>query len=217
MVKGDKYGNLTFIKKTVRIGYIWKGLFLCDCGNEKEAYISNVKKLNTRSCGCLYIEYSKNPVVKKHGKSNTPEYSSWMNMMYRCNNNNATGYEYYGGRGIEVCDRWHNFENFLCDMGARPKGTSIDRINTNGNYEPSNCKWSSKSEQSLNCRKDRVSSSIYKGVSFYKNSQKWEAYLNINGKRKRIGYFDSEDDAFNAYKDAYAKENGFDQKYPVRE
>lgn len=205
MLKGDRFGRLTFVSDAGKVKTSKLGVFTCDCGTHITTYIANVKRGKKSSCGCLRLEYLKNPSQKKHGLSQTPTYSSWMNMMYRCNNDNATGYENYGGRGISVCDRWHDFRNFLKDMGERPKGMSIDRLDTNGNYELSNCKWSTRSEQSKNCRKDKVSSSIYKGVSFHKNTGLWEAYIKLNEGRFRIGYYNSEIEAFNAYKIEHEK------------
>lgn len=218
MQQGAKFGRLTFIKRTTRIKYIWKGLFSCECGGEVDAYISNVKKGNTTSCGCAKDEYRKKSVIRKHGMSNTREYSSWMNMVYRCSNNKATSYEQYGGRGISVCERWSSsFENFLNDMGERPEGMTLDRIDTNGNYEPSNCRWATKSDQMINVRKKLSTSSFYKGVSFHKNRNKWEAYLNVSGKRVRVGYFEKEIDAFNAYKKAYIENNNSQPLYPEKQ
>lgn len=217
MLKGEKFGRLTFLNKLKAKGPSSIGLFVCDCGEYVETYISNVKRGKKLSCGCLRKEYLLNPINKKHGFSKTDTYSSWVNMLYRCNNSNATGYENYGGRGIKVCDEWMSFENFYKDMGDRPQGMSIDRIDTNKNYELSNCRWATRSEQARNCRKDRVSSSIYKGVSFYKRTKKWEAYININGSRKRIGYFDSEEEAFLAYKEAHLKNKLIVPMYTLRE
>ena len=88
----------------------------------------------------------------RHGQARTPTWLSWRKMRDRCLNPNATGYKNYGGRGIKICKRWNDFANFLADMGARPDGKSLDRINGNGNYEPSNCRWATAAEQSDNRR-----------------------------------------------------------------
>lgn len=92
-------------------------------------------------------QFGKNNFSYKHGLSESATYYSWKSMIARCNNPNATGYKNYGGRGIKVCKRWLKFENFLKDMGKRPKNKTLDRINNNGNYKPANCKWSDNTEQ----------------------------------------------------------------------
>lgn len=89
-----------------------------------------------------------------HGFYNSSTYQSWKMMKARCQRPTYDAYQNYGGRGITVCDAWQTFEGFLADMGERPKGTSLDRIDVDGNYEPSNCKWATKLEQVQNMRKN---------------------------------------------------------------
>lgn len=88
----------------------------------------------------------------KHGWADTPTYWSWSGMLSRCRDPRNASYKHYGVRGITVCERWHDFENFLADMGPRPDGKTLDRINGDGNYEPGNCRWAAKAEQDANRR-----------------------------------------------------------------
>lgn len=87
------------------------------------------------------------------GRSKSPTYHSWCKMRERCRDPKHRSYSNYGGRGVTVCERWNSFENFLADMGERPDGMTIDRISVEGNYEPGNCKWSTKEEQEANKRR----------------------------------------------------------------
>lgn len=135
---------------------VWK--CLCDCGNVTTATGSELRRFHKRSCGCLHSDVVVQ-ISTKHGhakaKNLSPTYVSWASMLTRCTNENAINFKHYGGRGISVCQRWKIFENFLEDMGKRPDGMSIDRIDVNGNYEPSNCKWSTQSEQLKNRRNSK--------------------------------------------------------------
>lgn len=150
-ITGCKFGRLTAIKYIGSDGGItaaWE--FFCDCGNTININGANVRHGRTKSCGCLKIETKAN---FKHGMSHTSIHNIWMGIIDRCTNKNSKAYKHYGGRGIGVCDRWvDSFDNFHKDMGDRPKNHSIDRINVDGNYEPSNCKWSTQVEQVRNRR-----------------------------------------------------------------
>jgi len=109
----------------------------------------------SKSCGCLRSETIKK-MRTTHGACATKEYKTWCSMKARCSNENAVAYRDYGGRGISVCERWHTFANFVEDMGERPEGCSIDRIDVNGNYEPDNCRWATIKQQSRNKRSNHL-------------------------------------------------------------
>jgi hypothetical protein len=126
----------------------------CICGNIKSVMYTYIKTGRSKSCGCVQKNVWKTIFIK-HNKYNTSEYNAWKNMKQRCNNSKRKDYVNYGGRGIKVCDRWLNsFINFYKDMGSKPGPEySIDRYpNNDGNYEPSNCRWATSTEQNRNKR-----------------------------------------------------------------
>lgn len=148
---GQRFTRLTAVEfagmKGAR-GAQW--LCRCDCGTAIYAITVDLLSGNTRSCGCIKTEElaARN---KTHGLSKTSEYAIWGKMLERCKNPKTEHYDRYGGRGIRVCERWTEFENFYADLGKRPSAKhEIDRIDNNGNYEPTNCRWVTKKQNARN-------------------------------------------------------------------
>jgi hypothetical protein len=145
---GRKFGKLTVLERAQeksKGNTLW--LCKCDCGNTSLVQGGSLRGEAVRSCGCLQKEKA-----TKHGMEGTSIYLVWASMKARCSDENKEFYKYYGGRGIAVCDRWKDFENFYADMGDRPEGLSLDRIDNNKGYSPDNCRWATNLQQRRNTR-----------------------------------------------------------------
>lgn len=171
---GEKYGRLTVVSRAPNkserdTNARWQ--CECECGRKCIQYGQDLKRGKVVSCGCWNAEKR-----FTHGMSHTDTNQVWRSMKDRCTNPNATGYHNYGGRGIAVCERWDKFENFLADMGIRPVGYTIDRIDNDGNYCPENCRWATTKEQLNNQRRNR----FYELNGERKTIAEWAEKLGVN-------------------------------------
>lgn len=147
-LNGYSFGKLTVLHETGRTSKsgcrYWE--CICECGKRRSVAGMDLVNMKYTSCGRCNYKY----------KEVDSEYNVWSAMMQRCYNENNPSYHNYGGRGIKVCERWHNYSSFIKDIGNRPKGGTLDRINNNGNYEPKNCRWVDMKTQQNNRRNNRI-------------------------------------------------------------
>lgn len=216
---GRKVGKLAVQSKVSSEGKFDTWLCRCDCGNEvtKTSVYLRVYK---GSCGCDNPRNTthKHTVDRKH----SPEYSVWNSMVGRCERPNTDAYEMYGKRGISVCDRWSptkggSFENFLEDMGERPEGFTLDRIDNNGNYEKDNCRWTTISVQGFNQSRRVTNKSGRTGVHWNKQLGKWESYITKDRNKIGLGYYSLFEEAVKARECAELKYFGWVKEITDRE
>lgn len=161
-ISGQRFGRLLVRRRAVaKAGSRTSWACRCDCGEETVVQGNHLTGGKIRSCGCLAREAAAlrgKALLTIHGhavrRKESPEYRSWSSMRKRCSQSSNASYTRYGGKGIKVCARWDAFEDFLADMGTKPTPKhTIDRRDSDGNYEPGNCRWATSKEQSANRRK----------------------------------------------------------------
>jgi len=204
---GIKFGRLTPIDFSGKIGNRTAWVCLCDCGAKKLVLPHILRSGRVASCGCLGLETraANGRKNKRHGMCKSKEFAIWSGMIGRCHNKNSYDYHNYGARGIVVCERWLNsFENFYADMGDKPfPGAQIDRKNNDGNYEPENCKWSTSLENNNNRRNTtRVE---YKGETLAAKPLSRKFGIKYNTFLNRIKKGLSVDNALNTPTRSYVK------------
>lgn len=206
---GQTFGKLTVIEE--KINYNKNGnsfrecICKCQCGNVKIAPLTRLRSHGVRSCGCIGTSIT-HGFARKSSVKFKKTYVIWVSMRQRCFNKNSPDYENYGGRGISVCDSWLKFENFVMDMGVKPDGLSIDRIDNNKGYCKENCRWTTTTVQSMNRRPENKTSSKYKGVYYRKEGIKhWRCQIGYNGKKISLGSFSTEEEAAKRYNEECLK------------
>lgn len=170
--KGDPYVNQTrsYVRWDCR----------CDCGANSLVTTSRLLSGKTRSCGCKRKE-----TTRTHGQTvggrHSPTYNTWQDMIDRCTNPNDPAFSNYGGRGIRVCDRWRNLNDFIADMGPRPPRLTIDRIDNDKGYEPGNCRWATRTEQNRNTRATKLTADIVRQIrASSESSYQWSKKLGVS-------------------------------------
>lgn len=185
---GDTYGRWTVLEyvdhRTVRC--------VCACGSEKLVESTNLRAGASKSCGCLRWSLQATHLESRRSR----EYSAWSNMIQRCTNARATKYADYGGRGIAVCIQWlESYETFLRDVGRCPPRHTLDRRDNDGNYEPGNVRWASRTSQVRNRRPSTESKVRFRGVQLSATPGKFVASITVDYKTKHLGTFCTLDEA----------------------
>lgn len=176
---GNVFGRLTVIQRGENQGDKVTWLCQCSCGSQVSVITSSLRRGDTKSCGCLFKE----SLIKRnttHGNmkrgNGTKTYNTWRGMIARCEDPLNKRYDNYHGKGIEVCEEWHDFSVFLGDMGERPKGLTLDRIDNTKGYYKDNCRWATLSEQANNRSNNNLQTSNGKTMTI----MQWSKYLGVH-------------------------------------
>jgi len=222
---GLVFGKLTIVREvdpyTIKSGKKYrKFLCKCSCGASSEVTLAHLRSAHTISCGCVHRYNMKAGNNKKHGLKGHALYDVWCNMKKRCYNIKNEKYPLYGARGIIVCSSWLNnfkaFYDFCINNGWR-KELQIDREDNDGNYDPDNCRFVTNRDNCLNKRNiQKNNKSGFRGVCIIKKSGKWQAVIQIKGKRVSTGYYATPEEAC-ASRNAYIIEHKLQQDYPIQD
>lgn len=207
---GQRFTRLTAVRRSETKDHSGKLMWhcYCDCGKTIVTTVGSLRSGNTRSCGCLKANNN-----FRHGSSTTKTYNSWKAMLSRCTNPKSSRFKDYGGRGITVCERWlESFENFLEDMGEKPEGTTLDRIDPDGNYHKENCRWADATEQNYNRRLRADNTSGRAGVAYNNRVGRWRATISKERKRYSLGYFNTFEEAVAAREKAELELYGYNKQ-----
>jgi hypothetical protein len=188
-ISGQKFGHITVLGFVGQDPKTTESMWLCECvcGTKLTRRGGGIRDGGIKSCGCKKAEMIGQGNTK-HGDSFSDTYESWRGMRDRCLNPDNSAWDDYGGRGISICERWSDYLAFKEDMGERPEGLTIDRINVNGNYEPGNCRWATMKAQSNNRRNNVVLTHDGKTMTL----AQWSEFLGVShgalSKRIKLGW-----------------------------
>jgi hypothetical protein len=209
-LSGRVFGKLTVLEERLPRTRPKKWFCQCECGKIKAINHGNLVSGSTKSCGCFKKAFI-SEAITTHGGRNTSLYRVFSSMHTRCSNPKSQNYQYYGGKGIQVCPEWTSFAPFQewANKAGYSPDLTLDRKYSNKDYSPENCRWVTSTIQNRNREKQKETSSKYIGVSWNTHKQKWIASVKPNGPRVFLGYFVCEITAAKT-RDQYIKENNLE-------